>query len=242
MRWSPNGHFLVGSGMDDLEAWDDEKPQHKVTIRRGFWMGQTPVTQRQYQAVMGVNPSYFKGASLDVPVECVSWYDAAAFANKISILEGLPPCFVGDDEEMRGVGDEGSDYLRCKGWRLPTEVEWEYAARAGTATSRYGELDKIAWYHDNSSRMTHPVGVKQANSWGLYDMLGNVFEWCYDWHQGYSCQATIDPVGVARGTTRVSRGGGWDSDKLRVRAAFRNWFAPLLRFGNLGFRLVRSSD
>jgi formylglycine-generating enzyme required for sulfatase activity len=127
---------------------------------------------------------------LDAPVERVSWYDAAAFANKLSALEGLSACFVRSGEQMEGVGNKGSDYVGCKGWRLPTEAEWEYACRAGTMTSRYWELDKIAWYDENSNRYTtHLVGQKQANAWGLHDTLGNVWEWCYDWYGDYSAQA-----------------------------------------------------
>jgi formylglycine-generating enzyme required for sulfatase activity len=198
-------------------------------------MGETPVTQRQYQAVMGVNPSKFKDAGLNAPVECVSWYDAAWFTNKLSALEGLSGCFLGSGEQMAGVGNGGSDYLGCKGWRLPTEAEWEYAARAGTTTPRYGELDKIAWYWGNSGRKMHPVGEKAANPWGLYDTLGNIWEWCYDWYGAYPTQATTSAY-------RVHRGGCWGSFALEVlRASYRIYGRPAVRNYHLGFRVVRSS-
>ena len=146
MRWIPAGRFLMGSGEEDTEAWDEEKPQREVTITRGFWMGETPITQRQYKAITGENPSYFPEAGLDAPVEGVNWYGAAAFTNELSEIAGLSACFVGNGEQMRGVGNEASDYLDCKGWRLPTEAEWEYAARAGTTTPRYGDVNQIGWW------------------------------------------------------------------------------------------------
>ena len=244
MRWIPAGRFLMGAGADDARAWDDEKPQHEVTITRGFWMGETPVTQGQYKTIMDENPSHFhkagwfKKAELGAPVERVSWYDAAAYVNKLSALEELSACFVGSGEQMEGVGNKGSDYVGCRGWRLPTEAEWEYACRAGTTSPRYGELSRIAWYNSDT---THTVGQKQGNAWGLYDMLGNVWEWCYDWFGGYSAQAATDPVGAATGTFRVRRGGSWDFNASYVRAAQRNYFAPTDRNVNLGFRVVRSS-
>jgi serine/threonine protein kinase len=246
MRWIPAGRFLMGAGAEDTEAFEREKPQHEVTLTRGFWMGETPVTQRQYQAIMGVNPSDFKDAGLDFPVECVSWYDAAWFTNKLSALEGLSGCFVGSGEQMKGVGNEGSDYLGYKGWRLPTEAEWEYAARAGTTAPRYGELDKIAWYHGNGGSKTHSVSEKAANPWGLHDMLGNVWEWCYDWFDDSAYQkrgkAVIDPVQAATGNNRVLRGGCWYNHARYVRAASRYYSAPSLRDNYfVGFRLFRSS-
>ena len=241
LRWIPAGRFWMGAGEDDKEAAHDEKPQHDVTITRGFWMGETPVTQGQYLAVMGENPSEFKTVGLDAPIECVTWYDAAAFANKLSALEGLPACFVGTGEQIDGVGNKGSDYVGCKGWRLPTEAEWEYACRAGTAVPRYGELDEIAWYNKNSGETTHAVGQKQANAWGLHDTLGNVWEWCYDRVGGYSAQAATDPTGAATGVFRVVRGGSWLGIGGSVRSAFRYWNAPARRYNSVGFRLLRPS-
>ncbi|MCK6512011.1 formylglycine-generating enzyme family protein [Myxococcota bacterium] len=235
MRWIPAGTFWMGAGADDSEANDTEKPQHEVTITRGFWMGETPVTQGQYHTITGHNPSHFKRAGFSAPVESVGWYDAAAFANKLSALEGLPACFVETGEEMEGVGNKGSDYVGCKGWRLPTEAEWEYACRAGATTPRYGELDQIAWYGENSDFTTHAVGQMQANAWGLHDTLGNVWEWCYDWYDDYRAQAATNPVGAATSTDRMLRGGS-----PSLRAVSRGCSPPTDREDYIGFRVVRS--
>lgn len=240
MRWIPAGRFWMGAGADNEEAYGDEKPQHEVTITRGFWMGETPVTQGQYQVIMGENPAYFKEAGLGAPVEQVSWFDAAAFANKLSALEGASACFVGEGEKLDGVGNKGSDYLGCKGWGLPTEAEWEYACRAGTTTPRYKHLKQIAWYAENSGGTTHPVGEKEANAWGLHDMLGNVEEWTMDVYGPYAGLSTQDPLRSSGATVRVVRGGSWFSDAWIVRSANRDVNAPTDRNGALGFRLVKT--
>ena len=258
MRWIPAGRFLMGAGEDDMEASKGEKPQHEVAITQGFWMGETPVTQGQYQAIMGENPSYFQYAGLDAPVESVSWYDAAAFTNQLSEMEGLSACFVGTGEEMKGVGSKRSDYIGCKGWRLPTEAEWEYACRAGTTTPRYGALDDVAWWGawagDGNAEVsydeafekrgkkwgTHPVRQKQANAWGLHDVLGNVLEWCYEVYSLYEELATREPLHTDGGTKRVSRGGCWYYEARFVRSALRVKYASSLRNDIFGFRLIRS--
>lgn len=241
MRWVPAGRFLMGAGEDDAEAYEDEKPQREVTITRGFWMGEVPVTQGQYQAIMGENPSYLQDAGLDAPVDMVNWYEAAAFTNKLSEMEGLSACFIGTGEGMQGVGNTGSDYLGCKGWRLPTEAEWEYACRAGTTTPRYGALNDVAWCDGNSGKTTHPVGRKGANAWGLFDMLGNVWEWVYDVYDSYAGMGTRDPLRTDGGTGRVFRGGCWFSRMWRsVRSAFRSTAPPTSHCDGLGFRLVRA--
>ena len=154
----PEGRFKMGSPEDEEGRWDDEGPQHEVEVK-AFSMGETPVTQAQWEAVMGNNPSRFKG--LNRPVECVSWNDCQEFCRKLNeLVPGLDA-------------------------RLPTEAEWEYAARAGTTGPRYGELDEIAWYSGNSDSQTHPVREKKPNAFGLYDMLGNVWEWCADAWKDY---------------------------------------------------------
>ncbi len=200
----PAGSFMMGD--------NSEKPIHKVTISRDFYMGKTEVTQAQWKALMGNNPSHFKGDNL--PVETVSWDDAQEFIKKLN---------------AKGEGT----------YRLPTESEWEYAARAGTTGDYAGNLDSMAWYGANSGNKTHEVGTKQANAFGLYDMHGNVWEWCQDWYGEYSSSAQTDPTGASSGSFRVSRGGSWLNYGGLLRSANRNSYTPSDRYFNLGFRLVR---
>ena len=202
------GKFLMGSE----KGFDDEKPVHEVTISQPFYLGKYEVTQAQWEAVMGSNPSGFKGATL--PVEQVSWEDCQEFIEKLN---------------SKGIGT----------FRLPTEAEWEYACRAGTTGDHAGNLDEMAWYCENSGSKTHPVGTKKANPWGLYDMHGNVWEWCQDWYGTYPTGAVRDPTGAAGGSYRVSRGGGWGSIAGGCRSASRGGGSPSGRGNLLGFRLVR---
>jgi formylglycine-generating enzyme required for sulfatase activity len=205
----PAGEFDMGS-----EHWSDQGPVHRVQISKAFWMGKCPVTQAEWEAVMGNNPSHFKGANR--PVETVSWEMAQEFLKKLS-----------------GKG-EGR-------YRLPTEAEWEYAARAGT-TGRYGgDLDAMAWHRGNSGNQTHPVGEKQANAWGLYDMHGNVWEWCQDWYDKdyYRNSPNTDPTGPSSGSVRVLRGGSWEDDARYTRATLRLWYVPGNSNYSFGFRCVR---
>jgi formylglycine-generating enzyme required for sulfatase activity len=206
--WIPPGSFIMGCSPGDTECGDEEKPAHNVSITKGFWLGQTPVTQAAYKRVMGTNPSYFKGDNL--PVEQVTW-------------------------------DEAKQYCEAIGGRLPTEAEWEYAARAGTAGERYGNLDAIAWYQGNSGGQTHPVGTKASNAWNLYDMLGNVWQWTADWYGGtYSRQQESggDPQGPAYGQYRVLRGGSWLYNPRVVRVSYRGRGGPADRFNKFGVRCV----
>ncbi len=222
-------------------------------MTRGFWMMETPVTQGQYLALIGENPSEFKAVGLEAPVENVSWYDAAAFANKLSALEGASKSFVGSGEKMDGVGNKEIDYVDSKGWRLPTEAEWEYACRAGTTTPHYGDVDMIAWYEENSGNTTHAVGQKQANAWGLCDTLGSLWEWCYDrWDEdAYMKLGDTDPVCIKDSYIRsmyikdedisffVLRGGCFSNNARFLRAAYRFSDEPTERNGFFGFRLLR---
>jgi len=204
----PAGEFMMGS--DSF----DEKPRHRVRITKRFEMGKYEVTQAQWKAAMGANPSTFKGD--DRPVETVSWNDVQEFLKRLNAT------------------DDGYRY------RLPTEAEWEYAARAGSTADGVANVDEIAWYGENSGRETHPVGRKRANAWSLYDMLGNVWEWCADWHGAnyYASSPVDDPQGPASGTDRVVRGGSWDRF-VGVWPAYRYWFDPDVRSISSGFRLVR---
>ena len=202
-----------GSFMMGGDKSDGEKPVHKITISNDFYMGKYEVTQAQWKAVMSSNPSNFKGDNL--PVEQVSWDDAQEFIKKLN---------------AKGEGT----------YRLPTEAEWEYAARSGTTGDYAGNLDAMAWYSTNSGNKTHEVGTKQANGWGLYDMHGNVWEWCADWYGAYSSSAQTDPTGATSGSVRVFRGGGWFSDAVYLRSAIRNYNSPSYRGSVLGFRVVRN--
>lgn len=213
----PGGEFIMGG-----DQWEYEKPRHRVRVSP-FAIGKYQVTQAQWKAVMGNNPSRFKDDAL--PVEQVSWEEAKEFCQKVS----------------RATGNE---------YRLPTEAEWEYAARAGS-TGKYcfGDDERLlgdyAWYEKNSDQKTHSVGQKKPNAWGLYDMHGNVWEWCSDWFgEDYYKElekegVAIDPRGPSTGSYRVRRGGGWNDYAVNCRSAYRGIWAPGNRYGNLGFRLVR---
>jgi formylglycine-generating enzyme required for sulfatase activity len=222
------GRFTMGSPGGE-EGRDDDEVQHEVRITRAFALKKTEVTQGEWKAVMGNNPSYFKDCGDDCPVEQVSWLDTLEFLNKLSNREGLQRCYDG----QRFVG------LDCTGYRLPTEAEWEYAARAGTTGARHGALDDVAWHSGNSGSKTHAVGTRAANAWGLHDMMGNVLEWTQDWYGPYAGAAN-DPQGPASGELRVNRGGSWHNDARYARSALRFWLPPAVRHGVLGFRPSRS--
>ena len=210
----PAGEFLMGSERENV--FFDEKPVTQVRISQGFWLGKYEVTQAEWQAVMGSNPSRFDECGPTCPVENVSWEDTQEFIRRLNAAMG---------EER---------------YRLPTEAEWEYAARAGTSGDRYGNLDAIAWYDGNSGDRTHPVGRKAPNALGLYDMLGNVWEWVEDRLGEYPGGEVTDPQGPASGSGRVARGGGWGGDAGYCRASYRFGISPGYRRLNLGFRLLRT--
>ena len=215
-RLIPAGEFLMGSPPDEVGRDEDEGPQHVVRLSNGFWMADTPCTQDLYEAVVGSNPSRFKAATR--PVEKVSWTDAQEFLEALNRKRGLK-------------------------LTLPTEAQWEYACRAGTTAPTYGPIGEIAWYTENSGGETHPVREKQPNPWGLYDMLGNVYEWCDDRaYRKYSGEGQRDPVGPEVGGERVFRGGSWFVSARDCRAAIRHAFRPSYRHGYLGFRFVRGQE
>jgi formylglycine-generating enzyme required for sulfatase activity len=209
------GTFQMGSN----DGEDYEKPVHTVRISRPFYLGKYEVTQAQWEAVMGNNPSQFKG-NANHPVENVSWDDVQEFIRRLNAKEG------------------GARY------RLPTEAEWEYVARAGTTTrwsfgDSESQLGRYAWYDGNAKRQTHPVGQLQPNPWGLYDMHGNVYEWVQDWYGKYASDTAVDPAGPSSGSVRVDRGGSWSSTARNCRSALRFLGAPGGRIDDLGFRLLR---
>ena len=244
--WVPGGEFPMGS--DSPEADHGERPLRRVRMSRGFWLGKYEVTQEQWEAVMGSNPSHHTEAnakasiaaasirpsdpkdrqghrietisacSPNCPVESVSWHDVQEFIRRLNARAG------------------GNQY------RLPTEAEWEYAARAGTSGDRSGNVDAIGWSEGNSGSRPHPVGQKAPNAWGLHDMLGNVWEWVQDCWNGDYLGAPTDGSAWESGdcSQRVLRGGSWGSDPRNLRAANRNRGAPGLRYDFLGFRVART--
>ena len=210
------GTFTMGATSEQgSDAYDDEKPAHQVTLS-SYYIGKTEVTQELWQAVMGSNPSYFSDTNL--PVEKVSWDDCQTFITKLNSLTG-------------------------KNFRLPTEAEWEYAARGGNKSQAYkysgsNTLDDVAWYTDNSNSTTHPVGTKAPNELGIYDMSGNVWEWCSDWYGSYSSSAQTNPIGPNSGSLRVFRGGSWSNYARNCRVSNRNYGYPTFRGSNFGLRLA----
>ena len=220
-RWIPAGRFTMGSPSSESER-DSDEVQHEVVLTRSFFLAETECTQGQWEAVMGGDPSHFKGS--ERPVEQVSWSAAVEYCRKLTTKQ-----------RAEGVLPEGW------AWRLPTVAEWEYAARAGTTGARHGELDAIAWYDGNSGSQTHPVKQKAANGWGLHDMIGNVWEWCSDWHGEYPTGSVTDPTGYTSGSFRVYRGGGWVNGARYARSAVRGRDDPGLRVNGLGFRPALSS-
>ena len=216
----PNGTFTMGS--PDSSSWDNEKPQHEVTINQGFYLGKCEVTQGEWEAVMGSNPSFYSGS--EKPVQSVSWHEVQDFVHRLNVAAG--------------------DSL----YRLPTEGQWEYACRAGTTTQwSFGEnesdLENYAWYSGNNSPIgPKSVGTKLANPWGLFDMHGNVEEWCQDWDGEYSSSAQADPPGPVSGSRRVTRGGSFYQTAQYVRSTKRYRVPPGAAGGGIGFRLLRRAQ
>jgi formylglycine-generating enzyme required for sulfatase activity len=191
--WIEAGTFTMGCSPGDKECLEDEKPAHRVTITKGFWIGQTEVMQEAYWRLIGSHPSDFKETS----------------------------------QPVAGIGWEGADaYCKAAGMRLPTEAEWEYAARGRSPSARYGSLKGVAWYSGRGG--THAVGQKQANGYGLYDTLGNVWEWVADWYDAkyYASSASSDPKGPSSGTSRTMRGGAWNASARETRVSYRYGIDP----------------
>ena len=210
------GTFTMGCTSEQgSDCYDNENPSHRVTVS-SFYIGKYEVTQALWEAVMGSNPSDFKGGNL--PVENVSWDNCQEFIRKLNSKTG-------------------------KNFRLPTEAEWEYAARGGNKSNGYkysgsNSIDNVAWYYGNSGNKTHTVGSKSPNELGIYDMSGNVWEWCSDWYGSYSSGSQTNPTGPSSGSYRVLRGGSWYGDAGDCRVSNRNDDDPDGRYGNCGFRLI----
>jgi formylglycine-generating enzyme required for sulfatase activity len=245
--WIESGTFTMGSPVSEPQRGDYEGPQRQVT-ESAFYIGKYQVTQREYEELMGVNPSSFIGS--DLPVERVTWFDAVEYCNKRSQQEKLTPAYT-----ISGTGNERSVIWNqdANGYRLPTEAEWEYACRAGTTTpfstgnnitTDQANYDGNYPYNTNTKgrwlARTSYVGSFPANAWGLYNMHGNVFEWCWDWYGIYASGSQTDPAGADTGSYRVLRGGSWYDNGRYIRSANRNSSPPALRSHSVGFRLVRS--
>ncbi|MCL2246945.1 MAG: formylglycine-generating enzyme family protein [Lentimicrobiaceae bacterium] len=210
------GTFTMGCTDDECDDTEKELPAHEVTLS-SFYIAKYTVTQEVWRAVMGENPSYFKGDLL--PVETVSWYDAQDFIGKLNTITGNK-------------------------YRLPTEAEWEYAARGGNQSKGFkysgsNDIDVVAWYKENNNGTTHPVGTKAPNELGIYDMSGNISEWCSDWYGTYTAESQINPVGPSTGTFKIRRGGNWQNPNLiTFRISSRGGTTIHSRFNSFGFRLV----
>ena len=229
----PKGTFMMGSPESEQGRQKNEN-QHEVMISKDYYLGVYEVTQAQYEKVIGKNPSLYQGAivgneNADLPVENVSWHDAVEFCKKLSDLP---------EEKKAG-----------RVYRLPTEAQWEYACRAGSKTAysfddEEGLLPEYGWFNRNSSNRTHTVGLLEPNAWGLYDMHGNIWEWCSDWYEEYPNGAVSDPTGRKEGSLRVHRGGSWDVVAASCRSADRYRLNPSPRGGNgledYGFRVALS--
>ena len=216
MVWVEGGTFSMGATPEQgVDAADDEKPVHSVTLS-GYYIGKTEVTQALWKAVMGSNPSDFKGD--DLPVVNVSWDDCQEFIEKLNYLTG-------------------------QNFRFPTEAEWEFACRGGNNSLGYkysgsDNIDNVAWYDGNSGDKTHPVATKSANELGIYDMSGNVWEWCCDWYGDYTSGAQTNPKGPGSGSIRVFRGGSWFYSAWCCRSSYRYGNYPANRYNDLGLRLA----
>jgi formylglycine-generating enzyme required for sulfatase activity len=248
----PPGAFTMGSPIDEPCRSPDEVP-HRVTLTQAFYVSSTEVTQAQWRAVMPWNESYTYGANL--PVERVTWFDALRYCNERSLREGLEPAYTITDPVYEGnhvVAATVAWNRSARGYRLLTEAEWEYACRAGSTTAfcRGGisecgggsdpNLDLLGWYTVNSGRQTHLVETKEPNAWGIHDMHGNVWSWCWDLYGGYG-ESETDPAGADSGSVRVIRGGSWNARASACRSAMRGLISPETALYDIGLRVARTA-
>ena len=244
------GSFVMGNTRNDREGDSDEKPVHTVTLTYDYWIGKYEVTFDEYDAycvaTRKTNPGDYSGWGRGTrPVINVTWWDAIGYCNWLSEREGLKKAYDVDGNLLDKNGKRTTDITKVVGYRLPTEAEWEYAARGGQNSKGYkyagsDTIDEVAWYSDNSGSKTYPVGQKKPNELGLYDMSGNVYEWCHDWYGSYSSIAQTNAIGSSSSAPRVFRGGSWYSNAQSCRAAYRYSKSPTFSFNYLGFRLSRT--
>ena len=254
-RTIPAGTFQMGSPASEKCRDNDENP-HKVTLTHSYEIMTTEVVRGNFKSTMGYDPTWFTPCDT-CPVCAVNWNEAVAYCNALSSLAGYSLCYKCSGFQNEVECEEHSDYTgsniyKCKGFRLPTEAEWEYAYRAGTTSAFYsGEItncsgfdpnaDMIGWYKYPSDRGHRKAGLKEPNYWDLYDMAGNVYEWCHDWwKEGLGSYSLTDPWGAKSGDERVRRGGSHSSETENLRAAYRSYQRPRLKLPNVGFRCVRT--
>ncbi len=258
MVYVKGGTFQMGTSESEYS-----QPIHSATVA-SFYIGKHHITQKEWQAVMEGNKNeistepYTRRDNPQAPIVKVSWYDAIVFCNRKSIQEGLKPCYEKSGEgnpDYWGVPKSGNndvnwDAIKCNwsanGYRLPSEAEWEYAARGGNQSKGFrfsgsNNLNDVGWYEDNSDDEIHDAGAKAANELGIYDMTGNAWEWCWDWYDSYSSNAETNPYGANDGTRRVGRGGSWDDEEDYCHVAYRLYANPGRSYGDLGFRVARTS-
>ena len=244
-----NGTFSMGNTRGDSKGYSNEKPIHTVNLTYNYWIGKYEVTFDQYDAyceAMGRSkPSDYGWGRGQRPVINVSWNEAIEYCNWLSGKEGYAKAYDSSGNLLNRNSNKTTYIKKVKGYRLPTEAEWEYAAQGGQNTKGYkysgsDTLSEVGWYKDNAGSKTHEVGKKKANELGIFDMSGNVWEWCYDWYASYTSKTQTNPIGANSGPYRLIRGGGWYYSAHYCRVVIWGSYYPSFMSSNLGFRIVRT--